>query len=314
MGFTGIFAAVIIIFALTKMFPIREYQRMERSGMYESKRLNFILGALDGTAIIRAFGPSQVEQFRFKEGTSSDNDTQSTYFAECFNSFVVIRSTHIYGMMLAFLGLFLWKERFSPVLGLLLHYIFMIEGSIMGVATGFINALFSLSALQKVSEYSSIESESTVNTLQAVQPPTGWPQTAHIVFDKVFFSYSSEPDSNAALRNLSFTVAGAQKIAVIGRTGSGKSSLAMKLFRLHPLTRGRIQIDGIDISCLDLNMLRSSICIIPQTPMFYHCSVHHYLDPFDESDDGELWSTVHKCGLQTSVGSLEAELWDNGEN
>lgn len=48
--------------------------------------------------------------------------------------------------------------------------------------------------------------------------------------------------------------------------------------------------------------------------MFYQCTVRHYLDPFDEFNDGDLWSTVHKCGLPTSVTSLEAELWDNGEN
>jgi len=103
-------------------------------------------------------------------------------------------------------------------------------------------------------------------------------------------------------------------VGVVGRTGSGKSSLAMALFRMHPLVSGRILVDGVDISRLSLKTVRSSITIIPQTPLFYRCSVRDYLDPFGEYDDGRLWREVKRVGLGGHVRSLSDELWDNGEN
>lgn len=203
-GVAGIFVAVIAVFALKTMFPVREYQRLEGSDDHEAGRLNFISEALDGAPTIRAFGPSHVERFRIKHGVCSDTFIHTCccfcflreYFAQCFNIFVVIRFTHIYGTLLAFLGLLLWKYQFPPaVSGLLLHYIFMIEGNIMGVATGFLNSLFSMSSVQRICEFSSIEPESTAHTLQTVQAPVGWPARGHIVFNNVYFDYPPKSES-----------------------------------------------------------------------------------------------------------------------
>ncbi|KAJ0391701.1 hypothetical protein P43SY_004261 [Pythium insidiosum] len=70
----------------------------------------------------------------------------------------------------------------------------------------------------------------------------------------------------------------------------------------------------MDISRLSLKTARSSITIIPQTLLFYRCSVRDYLDPFGEYDDGRLWREVKRVGLGGHVRSLSDEVWDNGEN
>uniref|UniRef100_H3HCF6 ABC transporter domain-containing protein n=1 Tax=Phytophthora ramorum TaxID=164328 RepID=H3HCF6_PHYRM len=143
-----------------------------------------------------------------------------------------------------------------------------------------------------------------------------------VVFDNVFFKYDAVQDdadtSVFALKDVSFSISGGEKIGIVGRTGSGKSSLAMAMLQMHRLPRGRILIDGIDISRLHLRDIRSRICIIPQTPLFYRGSIRRYLDPFKEFDDDALWEVLVKTGLSLAsrvvVTSLDMRLAENGEN
>ncbi|KAJ0396701.1 hypothetical protein P43SY_008418 [Pythium insidiosum] len=118
-----------------------------------------------------------------------------------------------------------------------------------------------------------------------------------VVFENVTFGYAdpqecvnttAQPTTPLVLRDVSFSVHSGDRVGVVGRTGSGKSSLALALF--HCIT------------------------IIPQTPLFYRCSVRDYLDPFGEYDDGHLWREVKRVGLGGHVRSLSDDLWDNGEN
>ncbi|DAZ99735.1 TPA: hypothetical protein N0F65_003522 [Lagenidium giganteum] len=112
--------------------------------------------------------------------------------------------------------------------------------------------------------------------------------------------------------------AAGEKIGLVGRTGSGKTSIAMALFRIHELTSGRIVIDGVDIRSLGLQELRSRLSIVPQSPVFYRCSVRSYLDPFGDVDDVDLWCALRVVGLAGSgaglVTSLDDMLAEDGVN
>jgi ATP-binding cassette, subfamily C (CFTR/MRP), member 1 len=108
-----------------------------------------------------------------------------------------------------------------------------------------------------------------------------------------------------AIKDLSFTVKHMEKIGVVGRTGAGKSSLTLGLFRLIEAEGGSIFIDGIEIATLGLQKLRSSISIIPQDPFLFAGSVRENLDPFDQIDDNEIWRALEKTNMKTFVKSLE---------
>merc|ERR1712146_611439 len=87
-----------------------------------------------------------------------------------------------------------------------------------------------------------------------------------VEFNSVYFRYQAT-DKSYVLRNVSFNIKAGSKVGIVGRTGSGKSSLAMALFRIAELSGGRVCIDGKDVSNVDLKQLRTAIEIIPQNPV-----------------------------------------------
>ena len=114
-----------------------------------------------------------------------------------------------------------------------------------------------------------------------------WPAEGRLEFRDVQLRYREGLD--LVLKGISFAASPREKIGVVGRTGAGKSSLMLALFRLVELSGGSIIIDGIDISTIGLHDLRSKLSIIPQDPTLFTGTVRSNLDPFNEHSDNELW-------------------------
>lgn len=102
------------------------------------------------------------------------------------------------------------------------------------------------------------------------KPPEGWPKTGTIVYDNVTASYRS--GLPAVLSDVSFSIAGGTSCGVVGRTGSGKSSLMLSLFRLIDINAGSIYLDGVETSSIGLDALRAQLAIIPQVSVTRHRS------------------------------------------
>jgi ABC-type multidrug transport system fused ATPase/permease subunit len=120
-----------------------------------------------------------------------------------------------------------------------------------------------------------------------------WPTDGIIEFKHV--DYKHQPKSKEyVLTDVTFRTSRHEKIGIVGRSGAGKSSLAMSLFRIAELSHGTIQIDGVDISTLTLSTLRNAINIIPQSPILFKGSLRSYLDPFQEYSDEKIWIILEK--------------------
>lgn len=98
------------------------------------------------------------------------------------------------------------------------------------------------------------------------------------------------------LHGVSCVIPGGKKIGIVGRTGSGKSTLIQALFRLIEPAGGRIILDNIDIAKIGLHDLRSRLSIIPQDPTLFEGTIRGNLDPLEEHSDQEIWQ-VHFCLL-----------------
>ncbi|RLN68926.1 hypothetical protein BBJ28_00023066 [Nothophytophthora sp. Chile5] len=133
-----------------------------------------------------------------------------------------------------------------------------------------------------------------------------WPSQGAITFDNLCLKY--RPELPLVLRGVSMSVAGGEKVGICGRTGAGKSSLMIALFRICEFDQGSVVIDGVNIQNVRLHDLRRSLAIIPQDPVLFSGPLRENLDPFGEYSDAEIWTVLKQVHLAETVAAWGAGL------
>eukprot|EP00257_Ricinus_communis_P028133 XP_025015547.1 ABC transporter C family member 3 isoform X3 [Ricinus communis] len=170
-------------------------------------------------------------------------------------------------------------------------------------------------SVERVFQYMSIPSEPPL-VIDENRPDRSWPSHGEIDINNLQVRYA--PHLPLVLRGLKCTFPGGKKTGIVGRTGSGKSTLVQTLFRIVDPAAGQIVIDGINISSIGLQDLRSRLSIIPQDPTMFEGTVRSNLDPLEEYTDEQIWEALDKCQLGDEIRKKEKELdstvIENGEN
>ncbi|KAM4699734.1 ATP-binding cassette sub-family C member 5-like [Discoglossus pictus] len=171
-------------------------------------------------------------------------------------------------------------------------------------------------SVERINHYiKNLESEAPLHIKEKC-PSVGWPQNGAIKFENVEMRYRD--NLPLVLKNISFTIQPQEKIGIVGRTGSGKSSLGIALFRLVELVGGSITIDNICVNTIGLEDLRKKLSIIPQEPVLFVGSVRSNLDPMNQYTDEEIWKALENTHMKQHVsnlqGQLHAEVTENGNN
>ncbi|KAF8942793.1 hypothetical protein BGZ47_006115 [Haplosporangium gracile] len=232
--------------------------------------------------------------------------------------------------------------------GLALSFAISNSQSLIWFARTYSDLYVHMIAMERVQEYTELKTEAPL--LTAPDSEAGhalehqWPQVGKVEF--VEYSTRYREGLDLVLKGISFTAEGGQKIGIVGRTGAGKSSLTLALFRMieaansewtratssnsnqEPQDRnnngevqmdgGRIVIDNIDISTLGLADLRKNLSIIPQEPVLFAGTVRENIDPFNELEDAVLWEALERSYLHSVItalpGGLLFQVAQNGEN
>ncbi|XP_021892888.1 ABC transporter C family member 3-like [Carica papaya] len=170
-------------------------------------------------------------------------------------------------------------------------------------------------SVERVLQYMNIPSEPPL-LIEENQPGHSWPEQGEVGIYNLQVRYA--PHMPLVLRGLTCTFQGGMKTGIVGRTGSGKSTLIQTLFRIVEPSAGFITIDGINISTIGLHDLRSRLSIIPQDPTMFEGTVRSNLDPLEEYTDVQIWKALDKCQLGDEVRKKERKLdslvTENGEN
>ncbi|GMI89861.1 ATP-binding cassette C3, MULTIDRUG RESISTANCE PROTEIN 3, multidrug resistance-associated protein 3 [Hibiscus trionum] len=170
-------------------------------------------------------------------------------------------------------------------------------------------------SVERILQYSSIPSEPAL-VIETNRPDQSWPFRGEVGIHDLQVGYA--PHMPLVLRGLTCTFPGGLKTGIVGRTGSGKTTLIQTLFRVVEPAGGRIIIDGVDISSIGLHDLRLRLSIIPQDPTMFEGTIRSNLDPLEEYRDEQIWETLDKCQLGDEVrkkeGKLESPVGENGEN
>ncbi|XP_055468882.1 ATP-binding cassette sub-family C member 10 isoform X1 [Psammomys obesus] len=182
------------------------------------------------------------------------------------------------------------------LVGLVLSYALSLTGLLSGLVSSFTQTEAMMVSVERLEEYScDIPQEPQGQPLQSPHQGTSWLTQGSVEFQDVVLVY--RPGLPNALDRVTFRVEPGEKLGIVGRTGSGKSSLFLVLFRLLEPSAGRVLLDGVDTSQLELAELRSQMAVIPQEPFLFSGTVRENLDPQGLHDDRALWQALEQCHL-----------------
>ena len=201
--------------------------------------------------------------------------------------------------LLFFILTFSWifEKLVNPiVLGLLIGYTLRMIENTYGLFEQYINVEKMFSSVVNCEAYTHIVQENISETpLDKKLIKEGFPKRGKIEFVNLYVRY--RPDSQLVLKNINFTIEPGQKIGIVGRTGSGKTTLCLSLFRILEASTGKILIDNQDISQIGLELLRESIAFIPQDPKLIDGTLRENIDPFGEYSDDDIIFQLNLIGL-----------------
>lgn len=160
-------------------------------------------------------------------------------------------------------------------------------------------------AVERIREYTTMKNEAPAENPGSPSPPE-WPAKGEVRFSHYSTRYREGLD--LVLRDVDCTIRPQEKIGVVGRTGAGKSSLTLALFRIIEPASGAILIDGVNIATLGLRDLRSHLTIIPQDPVLFAGTLRENLDPFEEVEDDRVWAALAAVHLKDHVKTLPLGL------
>ncbi|KAL8092113.1 hypothetical protein AgCh_034414 [Apium graveolens] len=213
------------------------------------------------------------------------------------------------------LSMYFRKSIDPAIAGLAVTYGLTLNNNLSGVIWCLCHWETKMISVERILQYMTIPSEAPL-IVQENRPDISWPSTGEIDIHNLQVQYA--PHLPIILQGVTCTFPAGMKTGIVGRTGSGKSTLVQALFRVIEPRTGYIVIDGVDISSIGLQDLRSKLSIIPQDPTMFQGTIRSNLDPLDQYTDVQIWDTLDKCQLGDEVRKMEKKLdsnvHENGEN
>ncbi|KAI8868431.1 P-loop containing nucleoside triphosphate hydrolase protein [Ramicandelaber brevisporus] len=316
-------AAAMYVVRLFYMAASRQIKRIEsvtRSPVYA-----LISSTLEGSAVIRAFASRDRFLARFLEAQNENARAFFTFMGMA--RWVGLRMDTLSATFLtvaAFATVGSRSTQQAGLVGLSLSFLLQLVGMAQWALRQSIEVSLAFVSVDRITQFTKLPSEAALIT--DVRPPGAddpsqqhlWPSEGVIEFRGMYLRYPGT--TQPVLRNLTLTTRPHENVAIVGRTGAGKSSALTSLFRLiEPYPKGSIVIDGIDITRLGLYDLRSRLSIIPQEPVLFKGTLRFNLDPFGQYSDDQIWDAIDACDLRTMIehklpNKLETEVAEGGKN
>uniref|UniRef100_A0A8B9RPG4 ABC-type glutathione-S-conjugate transporter n=1 Tax=Astyanax mexicanus TaxID=7994 RepID=A0A8B9RPG4_ASTMX len=306
-----LFYVFIQSFYVATSCQLRRLESVSRSPIY-----THFNETVQGASVIRAFG----EQPRFiLQANGRVDHNQTSYFPRFVATRWLAVNLEFLGNLLVLAAAILsvtGKDTLSPgIVGLAVSHSLQVTGILSWIVRAWTDVENNIVSVERVKEYAETPKEAPW-TIENRSLPSAWPQTGSIEFQQYGLQYRRGLDW--ALKEITLNVQEREKVGIVGRTGAGKSSLALGIFRILEAAKGEIYIDGVNIAQIGLQDLRSRITIIPQDPILFSGSLRMNLDPFDGYSDEDVWRALELAHLKNFVSGLPDKLnhecSEGGEN
>uniref|UniRef100_T1JBH2 Uncharacterized protein n=1 Tax=Strigamia maritima TaxID=126957 RepID=T1JBH2_STRMM len=318
---TPIFLAVIlplgVIYYFIQKFYVATSRQLKRLESVSRSPIYSHFGeTVTGATTIRAY--NRQNQFILHSESTVDENQVCYYPSIIANRWLAIRLELVGGFIVTSAALFavLGRETMNPgLVGLSVSYALSVTATLNWMVRMSSELETNIVAVERIKEYTETPQEAEW-AIEERKPPPPWPHEGVVKFNNYKTRYREGLE--LVLHGITCSVAGGEKIGIVGRTGAGKSSLTLALFRLIEPTSGNIMIDDLDVTKMGLHDLRSKLTIIPQDPVLFSGTLRINLDPFSVHSDDEVWTCLEQSHLKPFISTLamglQYEIAEGGEN
>ncbi|TVY43944.1 ATP-dependent bile acid permease [Lachnellula occidentalis] len=281
--------------ALRYIRGARSIKRLE--SIQKSPMISHFSASLEGLSTIRAFDHTRV--FESKMYELIDSFTTASWHNWLFNAWVGFRMAMVGSLFSTCVAAFIVSTNGvdASLAGFALAFALSFRRTVNQSLRLIASTELDMNAAERIFEYSNIEIEDQ----EGADVRASWPEEGDLVVKDLEVNYADGLPS--ILKGLSFHAERNQRVGIVGRTGAGKSTLSLALFRFLAARKGNISIDGIDISTIKLHDLRTRLAVIPQDPVLFSGTIRSNLDPFDEFSDFDLKEALKKVHLIRSANN-----------
>eukprot|EP00250_Pteridium_aquilinum_P021742 c25207_g1_i1 orf=137-4615(-) len=297
------------------MASARELTRLV--GIQKSPIIHHFGESISGAVTIRGFE----QQKRYMKTNFTLVDNYSRPFFHSFSSIewlclrMELLSTFVFASSMVFLVSFPLGNLDPSMAGLAVTYGLNLNARQSRWVLSLCKLENRIISVERIQQYTRLPREAAAIITNS-RPSFDWPTSGTVVFRDLKVRYAAHLP--LVLHGISCCFPGGKKVGIVGRTGSGKSTLIQALFRTVEPSEGSIIIDGVDITSIGLHDLRSRLSIIPQDPTLFEGTMRANLDPLEQHTDAEIWEALDKCQLGDVLRSKELKLdtivTENGEN
>ncbi|KAJ2088988.1 hypothetical protein IW138_003829 [Coemansia sp. RSA 986] len=271
----------------------REIKRLKTNSM--SPLLSLFSELTQGVSTVRAFG---AKHYYIQEAINRMGAHMRPFSVACLiNRWIGVR-VDIASTLISFsCALFIisnldWID--AGLAGFALSYALTFSERMIWLIRNYGDNELNMNAVERVVQYLDIEQEAPLESDPENKPSTLWPRKGDVQIKNLAVEYVP---GVPVLHDISLSAKHGEKIGVVGRTGAGKSTMSLALLRYIEASKGRIVLDGVDISKIGLEDLRRNVTIIPQDPVLFNGTIRFNLDPFDEHPDELLWDALKRTHL-----------------
>ena len=304
MFLTAIVPILLVFLLVQRIYIVTSRQLKRIYSVTKSPIFSHFSETVNGAQMIRAFQDSS--RFILDSESKVQANNSSGYLNLISNRWLSMRVENIANVMIFLTALFCVLQRNSlrPGLAALsMTYALNIIGSIVWFVRMACELETNSVALERLFEYTKLKPEApwTSETSKKALLDRKWPSQGQIQVKG--YSTKYREDLEPVLKSIDLNIKGEEKVGVCGRTGAGKSSLTLALFRIIEAYKGQILIDGVDISSMGLHELRSKLAIIPQEPVLFTGSLRFNLDPTQQYSEEELWTALELSHLKSHIST-----------
>ena len=288
--FIGILFYLVSAFYLRASRDLKRLESVQRSPLFQQ-----FGETLSGMTTIRAYG----DERRFIRDNLSKINKQSRPFIFLWacNRWLAFRAD-VLGDLVAFsAGVFIilsLGKVDAGAAGMSLTYAMNFTENLLWLVRNYAINEQNMNSMERIKEYLEVDQEAD-EIVKDNRPAPEWPSKGGVEFTNYSTRYRA--DLEPVLRNVSLTINPKEKVGIVGRTGAGKSSLTLAIFRALEADSGKIVIDDVDISKIGLKDLRDNITIVPQDPTLFQGTIRSNLDPFEQYTDEEVFASLRRVQL-----------------